>query len=127
MNNGKQDKSQGKLARLLLVSYHMRQSSYMVRGLVGAYLVYLMYQLFSESGKSGGTLTLPMIAAGVFMMAAGIYFVIGAAYGMINGIYEENDPAVLEEEQADTAKTNEELADAEAADTEAVHTEAEPK
>ena len=123
MNNGNQDKSKGKLAKLLLVSYHMRRASYMVRGLAGAYLVYLMYQLFSESGKSGGTLTLPMIAAGVFMLAAGIYFVIGAAYAMLNGIYEENDPAAAEDGQTDAEKTDLEEADIEKADVETSDTE----
>ena len=96
MSNGNQDRSQGRLAKLLLVSYAMRRASYIIRGLAGAYLVYLMYQLFSESGRSEGQLTVPMIAAGVFMMAAGIYFVISAAYALVNGIYAENDPAELE-------------------------------
>lgn len=123
MNNGNQDKSKGKLAKLLLVSYHMRRASYMVRGLAGAYLVYLMYQLFSESGRSGETLSIPMIAAGVFMLAAGIYFVIGAAYAMLNGIYEENDPAAAEDGQTDAEKTDLEEADIEKADVETSDTE----
>ena len=123
MKNGNQDKSKGKLAKLLLVSYHMRRASYMVRGLAGAYLVYLMYQLFSESGRSGETLSIPMIAAGVFMLAAGIYFVIGAAYAMLNGIYEENDPAAAEDGQTDAEKTDLEEADIEKADVETSDTE----
>ena len=101
MSNENQDRSKGKLPKLLLVSYAMRRASYMIRGLAGAYLVYLMYQLFSESGRSEGELTVPMIAAGVFMMAAGIYFVIGAAYALLNGIYEENDPAKLEQSESE--------------------------
>lgn len=93
MNNENQDKSQGKLAKFLLVTYHMRRASYLLRGMAGAYLVYLMYQLFFESD---GQLTLPMTLAGAFMMAAGIYFLIGAAFAFANGIYSENDPAELE-------------------------------
>lgn len=102
MGNENQDRSQSRLAKLLLVSYAMRRASYIVRGLAGAYLVYLMYQLFSESGRSEGQLTVPMIAAGVFMMVAGIYFVIGAAYALLNGIYSENDPAELEKAETET-------------------------
>ncbi len=101
MSGENQDRSKGRLPRLLLVTYAMRRASYVVRGLAGAYLVYLMYQLFSESGRSEGELTVPMIAAGAFMMAAGIYFVIGAAYALLNGIYAENDPK-QEEEQSET-------------------------
>ena len=114
MSNGNQDRSQGRLAKLLLVSYAMRRASYIIRGLAGAYLVYLMYQLFSESGRSEGQLTVPMIAAGVFMMVAGIYFVISAAYALVNGIYSENDPAELEklEAVAETQTETETSADA---------------
>ena len=93
MNNEKKDKSQGKLAKFLLVTYNMRRASYVLRGVAGAYLVYLMYQLFCEPG---GQLTLPMTLAGAFMMVAGIYFLIGAAFAFANGIYSENDPAELE-------------------------------
>lgn len=93
MDNENRDKSQGKLAKFLLVTYNMRRASYVLRGVVGAYLVYLMYQLLCEPD---GQLTLPMILAGVFMMAAGIYFLIGAAFAFANGIYSENDPAELE-------------------------------
>lgn len=96
MNSENQDKSQGKAAKLLLVTYNMRRASYLVRGMAGAYLVYLMYQLFWESD---GQLTLPMALAGVFMMIAGIYFLIGAAYALINGIYSENAPAESEKIQ----------------------------
>lgn len=96
MNNENQDKSQGKLAKFLLVSYNLRRASYMVRGIAGAYLVYLMYQLFSEAKGSGSQLSLPMTLAGAFMMIAGIYFLIGAAFAFANGIYSENDPAELE-------------------------------
>ena len=101
MNNNEENRSHGKLAKLLLVNYGMRRSSYLVRGMVGAYLVYLMYQLFSESDKSGSQLTIAMTLAGVFMMAAGIYFVIGAGYALLNGIFAENDPAELEELEND--------------------------
>lgn len=99
MSSENQDRSKGKLPKLLLVTYSMRRASYIVRGLAGAYLVYLMYQLFSESGKSEGDLTVPMIAAGVFMMAAGIYFIIGASYALLNGIFAENDPKQLEQQE----------------------------
>ena len=104
MNNEKQDKSQGKLAKLLMVSYNLRRASYMVRGIAGAYLVYLMYQMFSESGGSNGSLSLPLTLVGALMMIAGIYFLIGAAYAFANGIYSENDPAELEKLEADPAE-----------------------
>ena len=82
-----------------------------------------MYQLFSESGRSEGQLTVPMIAAGVFMMVAGIYFVISAAYALVNGIYSENDPAELEKlETAAETKTEEETS-ADAGETSEVETE----
>lgn len=103
MDNKNQDKSQGKLAKLLLVTYNMRRASYLVRGMAGAYLVYLMYQLFCESD---GQLTLLMTLAGAFMMVAGIYFLIGAAFAFANGIYAENDPSELEKLESDvTAET----------------------
>lgn len=95
MGNETKDKAQGKLAKLLLVSYAMRKMSYMVRILAGGYLVYLMYQLFTESGADGEELTAVMIIAGVVMIVAGIYFVIGGLYAILNGIYDENDPAKL--------------------------------
>lgn len=107
MNNGNQDKSQGKLAKVLLVNYNMKRASYMIRGFVGVYLVYLMYQLFSEAKGSGSQLSLPMTLAGVFMIVAGIFFVIGAAYALLNGIYAENDPAELEQFQAETGSQTE--------------------
>ena len=69
MDDKNQDKSQGKLAKLLLVSYNMRKASYLLRGMAGADLVYLMYQVCCESD---GQRTLPMTLAGAFMMAAGI-------------------------------------------------------
>ena len=96
MGNETKDKAQSKLAKLLLVSYAMRKVSYMIRILAGGYLVYLMYQLFAESGASGEELTPVMIIAGVVMIVAGIYFVIGGLYAIINGIYDENDPAKLD-------------------------------
>ena len=119
MSNENQDRSKGRLPKLLLVSYALRRASYMVRGLAGAYLVYLMYQLFSESGRSEGQLTVPMIAAGAFMMVAGIYFVIGAAYALLNGIYAENDPAELEkaEPEAEQTETVTEQQESEAKET----------
>ena len=123
MSNNNQDRSKGKLPKLLSVSYAMRRASYIIRGLAGAYLVYLMYQLFSESGRSEGQLTVPMIAAGVFMMVAGIYFVISAAYALVNGIYSENDPAELEKlETAVETKTEAETS-ADAGETSEAETE----
>lgn len=83
---------QDRWAKYLLVSYAIRRASYIIRALAGAYLVYLMYQLFSEAGKSQEELTVLMAAAGALMMAAGVYFVIGGAYGLLKGIYAENEP-----------------------------------
>lgn len=91
MGNEMKDKAQGKLAKYLLVTYAMRKASYFIRGFAGGYIAYLMYQLFSESAKSGEKLSVWMIAVGVFMSVAGVYFVIGAVYALANGIYEEND------------------------------------
>ena len=91
MNNEKKDRSGGFPAKLLLVSYAMRRVTYLIRGLVGGYVLYLMYQLFSEAAKSGEKLSVWMIAAGVLMSVAGVYFVIGALYALVNGIYEENN------------------------------------
>ena len=78
MDKKDQDRSKEKLSKLLLVSYNMRRSSYIVRALAGGYLVYLMYQLFSQSAESGEALSGLMTAAGAFMMVAGIYFAISA-------------------------------------------------
>ena len=100
MENETKDKAQSKLAKILLVSYAMRKVSYMIRILAGGYLVYLMYQLFTEAGQSGEELTPLMIVAGIVMIVAGIYFVIGGLYALANGIYEENDPAQIESEDA---------------------------
>jgi TRAP-type C4-dicarboxylate transport system permease small subunit len=99
--------SKNRLERLLLVSYNMRRASYIIRGIAGAYVVYLMYQLFSESSGSAEALTAPMIAAGVAMIVAGVYFVISAAYGLLKGIYAENDPAQVEHEDAAAGETPE--------------------
>lgn len=107
MGSGNQDRSKGRLPKLLLVTYAMRRASYIVRGLAGAYLVYLMYQLFSESGRSEEELTVAMIAAGIFMVAAGIYFIIGAAYALLNGIYAENDPKRAELSEPETEMESE--------------------
>ena len=114
MNNGKQNKSQGKLAKLLLVSYNMRRASYIIRGLAGVYLVYLMYQMFSESGKSGEQLSVFLITVGVIRTIAGIYFAIGAVYALVNGIFEENVPAQPEELNAELPETESEEVVAEA-------------
>ena len=92
MDRVEKNKSQGRWAKYLLVSYAIRRASYVIRMLAGAYLVYLMYQLFSEAGKSQEELTMLMAAVGALMMAAGIYFVIGGAYALLNGIYAENEP-----------------------------------
>jgi hypothetical protein len=102
--------SKNRLERILLVSYSMRRASYVIRGIAGAYVVYLMFQLFSESADAVGELTPLMIAAGVLMTLAGIYFVIGAVYGFVKGIYAENDPERIssgsqEEDKEDTAET----------------------
>ena len=110
MENQTKDKARSKLAKVLLVSYAMRKMSYMVRILAGGYLVYLMYQLFSESHASEEALTPLMIAAGVAMIAAGIYFAIGG----LNGIYEENDPAKTAAEETEAEETETEIIDAEA-------------
>ena len=91
MENEIKDKGQGRLAKYLLVTYAMRKVSYFIRGFAGGYIAYLMYQLFSESAKSGEKLSVWMVAVGVFMSVAGVYFVIGAVYALANGIYEEND------------------------------------
>lgn len=108
MSNGNQDRSQGRLAKLLLVSYNMRRASYIVRGLAGAYLVYLMYQLFSEAGKSADRLSVAMVVIGVLMIVAGVYFVISAAYAFANGIYAENDPAQIEKIETESEQTDDE-------------------
>lgn len=121
MENQTKDKAQGKLAKVLLVSYAMRKVSYMIRILAGGYLVYLMYQLFSESHASEETLTPLMITAGVVMIVAGIYFVIGGLYALLNGIYEENDPAKIEADEAGTDEIGSD--EIEADGTEAVKTE----
>ena len=113
MNNENQDKSQGKLAKVLLVNYNMKRASYMIRGFAGVYLVYLMYQLFSEAKGSGSQLSLPMTLAGVLMIVAGIFFVIGAAYALLNGIYAENDPAELEQFQTEAGSQTEIAVEAE--------------
>lgn len=107
MENGQNQKAQGRLAKLLLVNYAMRRASYMIRLLAGGYLVYLMYQMFSESAKSTEPLTPLMIAAGVLMIAAGVYFVAGGLYALLNGIYAENDPAELAEDDTPTQETDE--------------------
>ncbi len=111
MSQKQGEQSQDKLAKYLLVTYAMRRSSYMVRGIAGGYLVYLMYQMFQGSSGSEEPLTLPMIAAGVFMIVAGIYFVLGAGYALLKGIYSENDPEVLQEMQA--AESDEKVVDEE--------------
>lgn len=107
MENGTKDKSQSKLAKLLLVSYAMRKVSYMVRIVAGGYLIYLMYQLFTESGASGEELTPVMIIAGIVMIVAGIYFVAGGLYALINGIYDENNPAKLDAVESEAAPDDE--------------------
>lgn len=93
MDDVRKNKPEGKWAKYLMVSYSIRRASYIIRALAGVYLVYLMYQLFSDAGKSGEKLTVFMIAVAVFMMAAGIYFAVGGAYALMNGIYAENEPA----------------------------------
>lgn len=109
MENETNDKAQSRLAKVLLVNYAMRKVSYMVRILAGGYLVYLMYQLFTESHASEETLTPLMIIAGVVMIVAGIYFVIGGLYALANGIYEENDPSQIEADE--TVEAEAEIAD----------------
>lgn len=111
MANENQDKSQGRLPKLLLVSYSMRRASYIIRGLAGAYLLYLMYQLFSEAKNSGEELSALMIAAGVFMIVAGVYFIGSALYALLGGIYAENKPLdkETEVEEAGEVPTEESL------------------
>ena len=113
MDKKDQDRSKEKLSKLLLVSYNMRRSSYIVRALAGGYLVYLMYQLFSQSAESGEALSGLMTAAGASMMVAGIYFAISAVYALVNGIYEENDPAKLAELEAEFPQAESEPAETE--------------
>ncbi|MEY8331752.1 LPXTG cell wall anchor domain-containing protein [Lachnospiraceae bacterium 47-T17] len=91
MGSMEKNKSQGRWAKYLLVSYGIRRASYLIRALAGAYLVYLMYQLFTDASNTGEELTVVLAAAGVLIMAAGIYFVIGGAYALLNGIYAENE------------------------------------
>lgn len=110
MNHENNDKSQSKAAKLLLVTYAMRKASYMIRGLAGGYLVYLMYQLFSESRGREEELTPFLIGAGIFMMIAGVYFVIGALYALANGIYDENRPSERTAEE-DVIEANDTEAD----------------
>ncbi len=108
MMNGSNDKAKGKLAKLLLVSYALRRASYLIRLLAGGYLIYLMYQLFSEAGASSEALTPVMAAAGIAMILAGVYFVAGGLYALLNGIYAENDPAGLEQDEpSDEIQTEE--------------------
>lgn len=107
MDSMDKKKTQGRLAKYLLVSYAIRRASYLIRALAGAYLVYLMYQLFSEAGSSEEELTVLMAVAGALIMAAGIYFVIGGAYALLNGIYAENEPAE-EPEALEEKETKEE-------------------
>jgi hypothetical protein len=92
--------SKNRLEKLLLVSYNMRRASYIIRGIAGAYVIYLMYQLFSESVNGGGELTPLMTVVGVLMIVAGIYFVIGAVYGFAKGIYAENAAESMESIEA---------------------------
>lgn len=82
----------GRWAKYLMVSYTIRRASYIIRALAGIYLVYLMYQLFSEAGKSEEELSVFMIAVAVLMMAAGVYFAVGGGYALLKGIYAENEP-----------------------------------
>lgn len=89
MSNGN-DRSCGRLAKLLLVNYSLRRASYIIRAVAGIYVIYLVTQLFGESGKSEEQLSAAMIAAGVFMLVAGAYFLIGAGYALFKGIYSEN-------------------------------------
>lgn len=103
MDDVRKKKPQGKWAKYLMVSYAIRRASYIIRALAGVYLVYLMYQLFSDAGKSGEKLTVFMIAVAAFMMAAGIYFAVGGAYALMNGIYAENEPADGQEAIEDAA------------------------
>ena len=104
MEQENKNKANTKAARLLLVNYALRKASYTIRLLAGGYLVYLMYQLFSEAGTSGEELTPVMVIAGILMMLAGIYFVIGALYALANGIYSENAPAESSDAQAESVE-----------------------
>lgn len=101
MSNGN-DSPQGRLAKLLLVNYTLRRASYIVRAVAGIYVIYLVIQLFGQSGGSEERLSAAMIAAGVFMAVAGIYFVSGAAYALLKGIYSENVPSGQERPESET-------------------------
>jgi hypothetical protein len=96
--------SKNGLQKLLLVSYNMRRLSYIIRGIAGAYVIYLMYQLFSEASGSAEELTTAMKAAGIVMILAGAYFIISAAYGLLKGIYAENDPAQVDAGEQQTTE-----------------------
>ena len=107
MNNEKKDRSGGFPAKLLLVSYAMRRVTYLIRGLVGGYVLYLMYQLLGESVKSGEPLSVALTVFGVVLTIAGVYFVVGAVYGLVTGIYEENGPDAGEKTEDNEEKSEE--------------------
>ena len=107
MNNEKKDRSGGFPAKLLLVSYAMRRVTYLIRGLVGGYVLYLMYQLFGESVKSGEPLSVALTVFGVVLTIAGVYFVVGAVSGLVTGIYEENGPEAGEKTEDNEEKSEE--------------------
>lgn len=98
-------KNEAKLAKFLLVNASTRRSSYVLRLVAGGYLLYLMYQLFGQTGSSE-PLTPLMIAAGVLLVAAGVYFVIGALYAFSHGIYEENEAAEFTAEKDHELETS---------------------
>lgn len=104
MDHQNKNRAQGKLAKLLLVNYAMRRASYLVRGVAGGYVVYLMVQLFTESSAGEEGLTPLMGIIGVLMTAVGVYFLVSAVYALFNGIYSENAPTESEEEQAEPEK-----------------------
>ncbi|MDD6039505.1 MAG: hypothetical protein PUD20_12030 [bacterium] len=98
------EKEKRKLAKFLLVSSNTGRMSYLIRGLVGGYLVYLIYEMFVENKKAGNVPSAFILIAAAVMLIAGIYFTCSAIYALVNGIYEEN---LVEEE---TEETTEEIA-----------------
>lgn len=93
------EKEKSKLAKFLLVSSNTGRMSYLIRGLVGGYLVYLIYDMFVENKKAGNVPSTFILVAAAVMLIAGIYFTCSAIYALANGIYEEN----LVEEESDEA------------------------
>ncbi len=108
MEQENKNRANTKIAKILLVNYTLRKASYMVRLLAGGYLVYLMYQLFSDAGASGEELSPIMVMAGILLLLAGVYFVVGALYALAKGIFSENDPGKLPDTQTESVEEKDE-------------------